>query len=618
MTTTTASHRLLVSPERWARLRRLPAHPLLDRCASALDALAEEWARDFTITVDETGHNYHLVRARHAQTRVVSLLVQYGRTGDRRFRDAALDYVRLIAGWEYWSWITWRKGDVAYDAIFDLSYGENAATLALAYDWLAAELAPDERALIVETARTRALQPYLALNGMPGKEMWYYRKPDCNWNTVCNGGAGMLALALGDACPESAQVLALAEEGIRHYFEFLQEDGAWPEGIGYWGYGHRYGYCYLLSHERATGQPHPLLDRAGSRATLRFPLLFSPNGVPVSFGDCNIFFPLPFHYAAAERFAMWDVAAELDRRMLPCLKQDPAKLNATGPWPGLAEMLLFHPGEMPASACDWPSVSVQKALEWSYLADRWPAPRLYASVRGGTTQAPHTHQDLLSLNVVVGDEALLPNVKVDEYLDSTFSDRRFELYENAAASKNTLLVNGVGVPHPAAVVTTRISGEGWDGVLLDATGVMRAGSPVSHCSRAVLLLGGQALLVLDRMALEHVGLLETRFHTYGRVRRRGATSLIRGERESAHLAFAASSPAVLRLTRGLPTNPNREAETVLRWLALGKVREAVHATLITSAGPGRVRIDAAKGKLRAAGPGFAVTLHYAADGPELT
>jgi len=613
----TASHRLLVAPERWARLRRLPAHPILDRCAAALDALADEWARDFTITVDETGHNYHLIRARHTQTRVVSLLVQYGRTGDLRFRDAALDYVRLIAGWEYWSWITWREGNAALDAIFDLSYGENSATLALAYDWLAAELTPDERALIVDTAQTRALRPYLARNGAPGEEMWYYRRKDCNWNTVCNGGAGMLALALGDACPESARVLELAEEGVRHYFEFLQEDGAWPEGIGYWGYGHRYGYWYLLSHERATGRPHSLLDRPGSRATLRFPLLFSPNNVPASFGDVNRYFPLPFHYAAAERYAMWDVVAELDRRMLRILEQDTAQFNTNGCWPGIAEMLLFHPGEMPGAECDWPTISIQKGLEWCYLADRWPQPRLYASVRGGATQAPHTHQDLLSVNVVVGDEALLQNVTVDDYLDSTFQGRRYEIFENMAASKNTLLVNGLGAPQPAEVVTTRVAGNGWEGVLLDATAVMTVGSPVRHCSRAVLLLEGQALLVLDRMALEHAGLFETRFHTDGRARMRGMTARVQGERESVHLAFASSVPAVLRLTRGLPTNPRREAETVLRWLSLGKVKEAAHATIITPAGSGRVRIDAGKGNLHVTGPGFAVTLHYATDGPGL-
>jgi hypothetical protein len=119
-----------------------------------------------------TAHNAHLVRARQAQTRVVSLLVRYGMTGERRYREAAIEYLRDIAGWEYWSWITWREGNADPNAIFDLSYGENAATLALAYDWLAAELSTEERALIVDTARTRAFLPYLARNGVPGEEQW--------------------------------------------------------------------------------------------------------------------------------------------------------------------------------------------------------------------------------------------------------------------------------------------------------------------------------------------------------------------------------------------------------------------------------------------------------------
>ena len=178
--------------------------------------------------------------------------------------------------------------------------------------------------------------------------MWYFRKDDCNWNTVCNGGAGMLALALGDDSPLSARVLALAEEGIRHYFEFLDDDGAWPEGIGYWGYGHRYGYMYLLSHERAVGRPHPLLERTGSRNTLRFPFLFSPHQVATGFGDSNHFFPLPFVYLAAERYEMPEIAEEMDRRLLSHAPDHEG-------WPNTAELLLYHPGDTQAVVeSPWP------------------------------------------------------------------------------------------------------------------------------------------------------------------------------------------------------------------------------------------------------------------------
>lgn len=603
-------HRLLVSARRWARLQELPNHRLLRRAAQRLAEMTEAWLRDRTIPLDETSHNWHLIRARYAQTRILSLLVRYGMTGDRRYREGALDYLRDMAGWEYWSWIKWREGNPDPNAIFDLSYGENATTLAFACDWLAAELSAEERALLVDTARQRALLPYLAVNGTPGEEMWYYRRADCNWNTVCNGGAGLLALALGDLVPESARVLELVEEGVRHYFEFMEEDGAWPEGIGYWGYGHRYGYLYLLSHERATGRKHPLLERPGSRNTFRFPFLFSPHGVAAGFGDSNHFFPLPFIYAAAERYGLPEIVAEMDRRV----ESQPVRQEG---WPNTAELLLFHPGETPkVKPWPWPRVAVQKGIEWGYLADRWPQPSLYASVRGGTTDAPHTHQDLTSLWVLVGKEPLIVNVTEDDYLDTTFSDRRYELYEMSAASKNVMLVNGVGLPL-GKVQTRAISGPGWEGILLEATAVAAVGSPVELYGRAVLLLQGKALLVLDRVQLRHAGLGEVRYHTRARLQRQRAAARLQGEAHSLHLAFAANVPARLSRSRGLPTSPRREPETVLRWMTQGKHRELVLATLLTPDGPGRISLNAAQRTLRAAGKGFAAALRYEEDSLDL-
>lgn len=606
------SHRLFVSSDRWTRLRNLPEHPVLTAAREQVASEAESFAADHTLTVDETGHNYHLVRARHAQTRVVTLLVQYGITGERRYRNAALDYVRDMAGWEYWSWIKWREGLSDPDAIFDLSYGENSATLALVYDWLAKELNEEERALLLDTARQRALKPYLARNGTPGEEMWYFRHPSSNWNTVCNGGAGMLALALGELAPESARVLELVEQGIRPYFESLGEDGAWPEGIGYWGYGHRYGYMYLLSHERATGRPHPLLERPGSRNTLRFPFLFSPNGVSAGFGDSNHFFWLPFIYAAAERFQMPDILTEMDRRALS------APTPRRGNWPLDAEVLLLHPGETPATECPWPTLSVQKGVQWGYLADSWPRPALYASVRGGSTDAPHTQQDLTSLNVVVGEELLVENIREDGYLDTTFSDRRGELYEMSAASKNVMLVNGVGLPYPGSVPAQEIRGEGWEGILLDATETALVGSPVHLYGRAVLMLQGQALLVLDRVALDHAALGEVRFHTRTNVHLYGSSARLGGESATLHLAFSGNVPCVLKRGLGMPTDPTREPETVLRWMTAGKHTELVLTTLLTPNTTGRLRLNARKRMLRAAGPGFDVTVRYAEDTLELS
>jgi hypothetical protein len=393
--------RLYVNAEDYKRLHNIAKPSMLKTAERQVEAAAMKFVRKPAIDVDETGHNWQLIRARHMQNRIVTLLVQYRRSGQRRYRETLMDDVRRMAEWEYWSWITWRQGNSDPNAIFDLSYGENSATLALAFDGLRDELTPEELELFVDTARRRSLQPLLAVMSAETPP-WWFRFALSNWNTVCAGGAGMLALAMGDLCPESEQVLSVAEESVVPYFDALGEDGAWPEGIGYWNYGMRYGFMYLLSWENATGKTHPLLEQKGTRSTLTFPLAFSPNGVPCSFGDVNSYAPLPFHYRAAHRLGRADIVAELDRRM--GMMADAEVLR--GYWPNTAELLLLHPQSAGKArkpvAAKWPTISLQHVLEWGYVADQMPEPKVYASVRGGTLDAPHVHQDLLSYNFLVG------------------------------------------------------------------------------------------------------------------------------------------------------------------------------------------------------------------------
>lgn len=569
-----------------------PDVPVVKRAVREVRRAARDFLSDPTITVDETGHNYHLIRARRMQTRVVTLLTAYGLNRRTDYRDAVLADVRRIAAWEYWSWITWRKGDARPESIFDLSYGENSATLAIAYDWLHDELDDDERALFVDTAERRSFKPYLAINGGRTKS-WYFRSPNSNWNTVCNGGAGMLALAIGDASSLSRRTLSLVERGVAPFFESLRGDGGWPEGIGYWNYGMRYGFMYLLSHERATGRRHPLMKRAGTEATLSFPLAFSPNGQACSFGDVNRFAPLPFHYAAAARFRRADLVELLDRRVEKGASGD-------GPWPNAAETVLLHPGRIAnARQRKIPDLQLVRGLEWGYVADRMPEPRLYVSARGGTTDAPHVHRDLMSLHVVAGDETLIESIPVQDYVDTTFSARRFELYETSAASKNTIFINGVGTADAATVKTRVVKGRGWRGFRIDATsamGTMYDGPAATFCGRAVLMVKDRAVLVIDRVKVPHVALIESRLHTFHRVRFADEDATIRGRRSRLHVTYASTEPTRLKAGMGMQTHAATDGDTILRRVTTGKVDAVTVCTLMTVGGEGQVALSERGGR----------------------
>ncbi|KKL22869.1 hypothetical protein LCGC14_2431100, partial [marine sediment metagenome] len=194
-----AHPRLYVGDEGFARLGRAPRIALLRRAAEEVAEGAERYLGGPRFDWDQTTHNPHVRRIRRLGTRVVVLLVRWRQTGDRRYRDAAIEHIAEMGRWKYWSWIAWRRKDPRPEAIFDLSCGEGSMTLALAYDWLAGTLSKAERDLIVRIARDRALRPFLhvtaaeRLGKMELADPWWFGWPTSNWNAVCAGGAGMLA-----------------------------------------------------------------------------------------------------------------------------------------------------------------------------------------------------------------------------------------------------------------------------------------------------------------------------------------------------------------------------------------------------------------------------------------
>lgn len=545
----------------------------------------------------EVIHNAYLVRSRVVQRRILTLLAQWQLTGDRRHRDGVLAHVEVMARWEYWSTIAARRGDDRPDAIFDLSYGENSATLAMVFDLLHDDLDAGERDRLVTLARDRALDPFLAV--VEREEAWWLGRHDTNWNSVCVGGAGMLALAMADELPERAEaVLPVVERSLEPFMQSLVDTaGGWPEGIGYWAYGMRYAFQYLLSHEQATGGPHALLRAEATRQSVEFPLDFWPHGQACSFGDSNHFALAPVHVRVAELLDCRDVLSAVR----PLIDQGAFEVEYE--WRGHAAEALLLGLDLDQLAAptttDAPELTGTSAaavrsypeIGWTRLADRWPNPSFYLSIRGGLSGVPHGHRDLLSFHAVVGSEQLIENLTPSEYLDTTFGPRREELFEMGPQSKNVPLINGVGVINDVRADPVHLDIDGHPAVRLDGTvamGVAQHDVPLAqHCSRTFISLGAAGVAIVDQIRLTHPGRVETRLHTKGSVTTRGATATIAGDREQLRVAHAAWTPLGLEFgldtTRTIPTSPGDEA-TVLRWR--GPREQDVDHLLVTLLAPG--------------------------------
>ncbi len=600
--------RLYLGPPELARLAQAPRRPLLRAAQDTLATQAAEYVKSPRFTFPTPTHNDLLIRARLMQSRVVTLLARYQQTGEARYRRAVLQHIAEMGRWRHWSWIAMRRGEDAPDAIFDLSYGENCATLAIAYSWLHATLSAAEREVFLAQARTRAFAAYLRHCRAEKKPGWFAH-PGTNWNTVCTGGAGMLALAVYEDVPAAADVLALTEASVAPFIRAVDQlDGGWPEGIGYWNYGFRYAFMYLLSHERATQQPHPLMSTAALPASLGFCLDFCPHGVPCSFGDVNHWSPNPFHYAAAIRLGRADLVPELDALLAGRPFKDA--------WPQAAELRLLHPGTVPAlTRPTAPVARLYRGLDWGVLADRRARPRLYLAVRGGTTEVSHSHLDLTSYHCVVGDEGLVTSLGVGEYLDTTFSPRRYELFETTPPSKNVMMISGVGITRPATVTTQQLTlGRKWPALRQDSTAAMgksREGDAASFAGRLFVLFGERAALVLDRAELRFPNRLETRLHSFGTPTVQGDTVRLVGKRRRLSVSFAATAPAGVFLAVDAPTTPAPGAN-LIRWCVRKLVPQAATlATLLVPGGrPGTVTLTERTGRLRVAvrAPGLRATL----------
>jgi hypothetical protein len=243
----------------------------------------------------------------------------------------------------------------------------------------------------------------------------------------------------------------------------------------------------------------------------------------------------------------------------------------------------MHPGRpVRKAAVTKPVTKLYKGLDWGILADRLPEPNIFLSVRGGTTEVPHGHMDLMSFQVVTGREAMVSNLGVEEYLDTTFSPRRYELFETSPPAKNTILINGVGITRPSEVKTFAVKGKGITGFRIDASGAMgemRDGPVARFCGRLLLMLESQAFLIVDQVDLPQFGRMESRLHTYTKVTARKTGALLKGKQEKVGLVYACNVPAALYTAVNAPTTPARGA-TMVRWCTADLHKSMTMATLM--------------------------------------
>jgi len=538
------------------------------------------------------------------QGRIFDLVICHRLDPNTAYRDRAVEELRNLVGFS--TWVDPAHGDLSAD----LCTGEASATVAVALDWLAEELTEADRVRCIRALREKALKPYL--QGVESGAFWH----SCyhNWNAVVNGGVGISAILLADEEDAAPAVLAKVKASLKSFFNALGKEGGWDEGLGYWGYAMRYVLLFGEALDRVTGDGFVFHQR-GMDVTGRFPVYFTPHGLPVSFGDLPIAPVWGVFYLLVKRFGLKEVAWWLDRY---AFRHDVTTSGHSDA--GLA--LLFRPRDVqPEPTPQLHPVKAFNEIGWAAVADRWPLPSLYAAMKTGDLSAHHAQLDMNSVQIAVDGEILVREPGSPPYSREYLSpNRRYEFYEVQSRSHNTITIRERGHRIDAVGSIIEVQADPayrW----MAGEGGAALGENV-HFVRHVVLptpagaADGSLLVVVDEIRNAASEQIRATWHTDKELefQPEHARALIRGESSALYVAFAGTCDfnvsththplASKRLDHAISVTTPPVSEAVLASVfstgPTGKVsmRRSARGDLALNVGPCRLHWKAQRRHLR--------------------
>jgi hypothetical protein len=216
--------------------------------------------------------------SRKVLTRIQTLAFVYNITGNTDYAErASLELETISDDTKFPNWHP--------DHFLDTAEMTNAA--AIGYDWLYNYLTDSQKSLIRDAILNKGLKPAIEFSKEENSPM----NGDTNWNSVCNGGIALGALAIGDEGGEfeavSGEVLQNAVKYLPNTLNNYNPDGAWYEGPWYWDYGTTYSAYFISSLDSALGTDYDLAKSPGLASTGYFPIYTNGPGGIFNFYDSS-------------------------------------------------------------------------------------------------------------------------------------------------------------------------------------------------------------------------------------------------------------------------------------------------------------------------------------------
>lgn len=579
--------RLFIESDMTAYMARNLGNPYIKHEADSVLADADRLVRQKPVTWDDVKGSVYPISQMIA-SQIENLVGAWALTREPRYRKAAVKRVQAITGFTHISCGAHKDRPPEQEDDFCLAYGWFGIAIGYMHDLFSPDLTDEEDAAIMALLDKHLMKRAARCLEQPP---WWANGAWTNWNGVCAGGMGVLALSFHDRVPVAREVLAFADKSLDAYLRsYIGNGGGCPEGTGYYNYGMQFAIPYLHCWECATGLKHPALEIQELGKSLFFPMDFHR----LTFGDNDGWHPCGYHFMLAKR--MNQPAAAL--KACGYLGTD----AVTGPlrkgrMDGANRGTLLYVADTvptPAELKDYrrqqarkkaPVARVYKGMGWAVLADDEAAPSLRMTVRGGTTaKAGHASQDQFSFKCMVKGECMISDQH--DRPGVSFTKRGNDVYGRSAASKSGLFIEGLGCDLRMETDTTEeVRGDGLVGIRVDGARCYLTRWQNAFIGRLFLLVGDRYWLIIDRQSAGDNG-MEARFHTFAESRNGGDWVCLKSGRERMTMSFASFDKAVLQTSSGMPTYPEEQSK-IFRWITSERKNDNV---LVTALNPGNRKL----------------------------
>lgn len=486
---------------------------------------------------------------RDAKSSLMNMAMAYMLTSEQKYIDGAWPILEAVGNFPDW-----------HPEHF-LDVGEMCAGVALAYDWMYDGFTNEQREFIREAIKKHALTPamdaYTDKSSPANRYDWTHS--GTNWNAVGNGGITMAALAIaGDDSSEIAfQAVTNSISSIGYMMKSFAPEGAWFEGVQYWGYTMEFFGFQLASLFSALGTDYGLTKSPGVSKTAYYPVnLTRPNGKVYRFSDDG--------QTGAGRTNEYPLLAWIfnDTALQKLVKNDIK--NGGG---GLGSLMYYHPEIQETESFfeldnKYSGLAEIVTMRGSFSDSN----ALFVGARAGTTSINHGHFDIGSF---VFDADGVEWFKDGGGGDYTWTASRYLYYRHRAESHNMVVVNPSDDYELDESSVTPIefkSAQRGAIATLDMTNTYAKNKDVVSAKRAMALINDRtSFLVQDEIKTNDDGYFVWFAHTATNVTlsEDGKTAVLDSNGKKLHVQIL--SPANASFTAGpdepLPTSPQLEEQT---------------------------------------------------------